>query len=205
MLTLFLAAIPFLWGDWRKEEAGKGVMDEVPEKPLLFLWECKVLPEGGTARAAPAMVTSASLRQSLYALAVALATLDLAEEIRRSCFFVRFAALQATAASLLSLATFCLASYASLCLAAISVLVEARTPAQLGRTPGGAWMGSSWSLVRRARLSWGIISLSVLKLVTKVATKGSAAGTVPHLAMADVGEIAKSNVIGMAMAKEGVG
>ncbi len=49
---------------------------------------------------------------------------------------------------LLSLATFCLASFASLHLAAISVLVEARTPAQLGRAPGGheweapeAWRG----------------------------------------------------------------
>jgi hypothetical protein len=45
----------------------------------------------------------------------------------------------------------------------------------------------------------------VLKLATKVATKGSAAGTVPHLAMADVEESAKSDVLGMAMAKEGVG
>jgi hypothetical protein len=35
--------------------------------------------------------------------------------------------------------------------------------------------------------------------------KGSAAGTVPHLAMANVGESAKSGVVGMAMAKEGVG
>jgi hypothetical protein len=35
--------------------------------------------------------------------------------------------------------------------------------------------------------------------------KGSAAGTVPHLAMANVGESAKSDVVGMAMAKEGVG
>jgi hypothetical protein len=48
-------------------------MDEVTEMPLLFLWECKVSPEGGAARAAPAMVTLASLRQSLSALAVALA------------------------------------------------------------------------------------------------------------------------------------
>jgi hypothetical protein len=46
-------------------------MDKVPQKPLLFLWECEVLPEGGATRAAPAMVTLASLRQSLSALAVA--------------------------------------------------------------------------------------------------------------------------------------
>jgi hypothetical protein len=52
---------------------------------------------------------------------------------RHSCFFARFTALQATAASFLSLATFCLASFASLRSAAISGLVEARTPAQLGR------------------------------------------------------------------------
>jgi hypothetical protein len=45
----------------------------------------------------------------------------------------------------------------------------------------------------------------VLKLVTEVATEGSAAGTVPHLAMADVGESARSDVVGMTMAKEGVG
>ncbi len=45
----------------------------------------------------------------------------------------------------------------------------------------------------------------MLKLVTKVATKGSATGTVPHLAMANVGENAKSDVVGMAMVKEGVG
>jgi hypothetical protein len=66
-------------------------------------------------------------------------------------------------------------------------------------------MGSSWSLERRARSSWGITPLLVLKLVTEVATKGSATGTVPHLAMANVGESAKSDVVGMAMAKEGVG
>jgi hypothetical protein len=40
-------------------------------------------------------------------------------------------------------------------------------------------------------LSWGITPLLVLKLVTKVATEVSAARTVPHLAMADVGENAK--------------
>ncbi len=68
-------------------------MDVVPKMPLLFLWECKVSPEGGTARAAPAMVTSASLRRSLSTLVVALAALDLAEEIRHTCFFLRFAAL----------------------------------------------------------------------------------------------------------------
>ncbi len=45
----------------------------------------------------------------------------------------------------------------------------------------------------------------MLKLVTEVATEGSTSGTVPHLAMANVGESAKSNVVGMAMAKEGVG
>jgi hypothetical protein len=50
----------------------------------------------------------------------------------------------------------------------------------------------------------GITPLLVLKLVTKVATE-AAAGTVPHLAMANVGENAKSNAVGMAMAKEGVG
>ena len=112
-------------------------MDKVPQKALLLSWECKVSPKGGMARAAPAMVTLASLRQSSTTLAVALAALDLAEEIRRSCFFVRFAALQATAASFLSSAAFCLASFASLHSATISVLVEARVPAQLGRAPGG--------------------------------------------------------------------
>ncbi len=45
----------------------------------------------------------------------------------------------------------------------------------------------------------------MLRLVTEVATEGSAARTVPHLAMADVGESAKSDVVGMAMVKEGVG
>ncbi len=95
-------------------------------------------PKEGTARAAPAMVTSASLRRSLSTLAVALAALDLAEEIRRSYFFVRFAALRATAASFLSLAALCLASFASLHLDAISVFVEAWMPARLGRAPGGA-------------------------------------------------------------------
>jgi hypothetical protein len=113
-------------------------MDERPEKPLLLLWECKVSPEGGAARAAPAMVTSASLRQSSSALAVALAALDLVEEIRCSCFFARFVALQATAVSFFSSAAFCLASFASLRSAAISVLVGARTSARLGRAPGGA-------------------------------------------------------------------
>ncbi len=112
-------------------------MDKVPKEPLLFLWECKVLPEGGKARAVPAMVTLASLRRSLSALAVALAALDLVEEIRHSCFFVRFVALRVAAVSFLSLAAFCLASFASLHSATISVLVEARVPAQLGRAPGG--------------------------------------------------------------------
>jgi hypothetical protein len=112
-------------------------MDKVPKEPLLFLWKCEVPPEGGTAIAAPAMVTLASLRRSFSTLAVALAALDLVEEIRCSCFFVRFAALQATAASFLSLDAFCLASFASLRLAAISVLVEAWVPARLGRAPGG--------------------------------------------------------------------
>ncbi len=45
----------------------------------------------------------------------------------------------------------------------------------------------------------------VLKLVTEVPTEGSAAGTVPHLAMASVGGNAKSNIVGMVMMKEGVG
>ncbi len=51
-------------------------MDKVPKKPLLFLWECVVSPKGWAARAAPAMVTLARLRQSLSALAVALAAYD---------------------------------------------------------------------------------------------------------------------------------
>ncbi len=55
------------------------------------------------------------------------------------------------------------------------------------------------------RQSWGITPLLVLNLVTKVATEGSATGTVPHLAIADVGESAKSDVVGMVMAKDGVG
>ncbi len=66
-------------------------------------------------------------------------------------------------------------------------------------------MGSSCSLERRARSSLQITPLLVLKLVTKVATEGSAAGPVPHLAMANVGESAKLDVVGMAIAKEGVG
>jgi hypothetical protein len=39
----------------------------------------------------------------------------------------------------------------------------------------------------------------------EVATKGSAAGRLPHLAMADVGENVKSDAIGMAMVREEVG
>jgi hypothetical protein len=113
-----------------KERRSRGGSDKWgAQKALTLLVGVQSVARGRGRKSSPCMVTLASLRQSSSTLAVVLAALDLAEEIRRSCFFTRFVSLQATAASFLSLAAFCSVSFASLHLAAISVLVEAWTPA----------------------------------------------------------------------------
>ncbi len=84
------------------------------------------------------LITSASLRRSSLALAIAFDALTSVEEINFSCFVDPLLTLQAVTTCFYPSNTFCLSSLLDLRSAAIWVFVETFAPVREGQGPGRA-------------------------------------------------------------------
>jgi hypothetical protein len=158
-----------------------------PEICLLFLWECCSRSSEEVSPAAvrgvspePALMASASFRQSSSALAVAFANLDLASKISFSCVFAALFILHVDVASFFSSAALSFASFLVFWLLTfIWVLVGTLAPVQRGQGPGGAWMGMPCSsLARKVKSSSPLALREVPWLVVEVAVE--TLGVIPN-------------------------